>query len=147
MVLNPKWLAKFYDKTYENWSLEQLCKAPVMAISGISDSDARDLKETLGIETVEDLATSKYIILAQGINSLSKSSGQILDKVFRTAEYDELRNKPIHAILGVSKRDAELLKRAFGIDNIQELAENKYVTIAQLTVSMNMIEAVWKEHF
>ena len=40
------------------------------------------------------------------------------------------------AISGVSEGDAALLKKAFGIDNIRELAENKYVTIAQATVSL-----------
>jgi predicted RecB family nuclease len=47
-----------------------------------------------------------------------------------------LAEKPVSAISGVSEGDAELLKKAFGIDTIKELAENKYVTIAQATVML-----------
>jgi len=37
---------------------------------------------------------------------------------------------------GISDEDAALLKRVFGIDTIKEMAENKYVLIAQTTVAM-----------
>lgn len=74
--------------------------------------------------------------LAQGISCFSACSGEILDKEFESKEYEELAEKPVSAISGVSEGDAALLKKAFGIDNISELAENKYVTIAQATVSL-----------
>lgn len=117
-------------------SLEELVKAPVSAISGVSESDGADLKKAFGIETVQDLATNKYVRLAQGINCFSECSGQILDKAFESTEYEKLREKPVSAVSGISDEDASLLKRAFGIDTIQELADNKYVQIAQTTVLM-----------
>jgi predicted RecB family nuclease len=129
-------IVKFYDKAYEDKSIEELVKAPVSAISGVSESDAADLKRAFGIETVEDLATNKYVRLAQGINCFSECSGQILDKDFESKEYKDLAKKPVSAISGISEEDAALLKRAFGIDNIKELAENKYVAIAQTTVAL-----------
>jgi len=132
----PGFIVKFYDKTYEDKSIEELVKAPVAAISGVSESDAEDLKKAFGIETVEDLATNKYVKLAQGINCFSACSGQILDKDFELKEYEDLAKKPASAISGVSEQDAALLKKAFGIDNIKELAENKYVAIAQATVTL-----------
>jgi len=132
----PGFIVKFYDKAYEDKSIVELAKAPVAAISGVSESDAVDLKKAFGIETVEDLATNKYVMLAQGINCFSECSGQILDKVFESKEYENLARKPVSAISGVSEEDAALLKKAFGINNIKELAENKYVAIAQTTVSL-----------
>ena len=132
----PEFVVKFFDKKYEKLSFDELCKASVSAISGISESDAADLKKAFGIDTVEELATNKYVLLAQGINCFSKSSGEILDKKFESAEFEELRIKPVSAISGVSESDAVLLKKAFGIDTIQELAENKYVTIAQLATAL-----------
>ncbi|UCD97316.1 MAG: hypothetical protein JSV35_05415 [Candidatus Bathyarchaeota archaeon] len=60
----------------------------------------------------------------------------MLDRAFESKEYEDLGKKPVHAIAGVSEDDAALLKRAFGIDNIVELAENKYVAVAQTTVSI-----------
>ena len=132
----PGFIVKFFDKAYEDKSIVELAKAPVAAISGVSESDAVDLKKAFGIETVEDLATNNYVMLAQGINCFSEYSGQILDKAFESEEYESLAKKPVSAISGVSDEDATLLKKAFGIDTIKELAENKYVAIAQTTVSL-----------
>lgn len=132
----PGFIVKFFDKAYEDKSIVELAKAPVSAISGVSESDAADLKRAFGIETVADLATNKYVLLAQGINCFSGCSGQILDKAFESEEYENLAKKPASAISGISGEDAALLKKAFGIDNIKELAENKYVAIAQTTVAM-----------
>lgn len=129
-------IVKFYDKAYEDKSIEELVKAPVVAISGVSESDAADLKEAFGIDTVEELAKNKYVMLAQGIDCFSACSGAILDKQFESKEYEDLAEKPVSAIQGVSGGDAALLKKAFGIDTIKELAENKYVAIAQTTVSL-----------
>ena len=129
-------IVKFYDKTYEDKSIEELCKAPVSAISGVSEPDAVDLKKAFGIKTVEDLATNKYVRLAQGINCLSECSEQIAEKTFESKLYENLAKKPVSAISGISDEDADLLKKAFGIDTIKEMAENKYVLIAQTTVAM-----------
>ena len=58
-----EFIVKFYVKEYEDKSIEELCNSPVSAISGVSESDAADLKKTFDIETVEDLATNKYVRL------------------------------------------------------------------------------------
>ena len=50
--------------------------------------------------------------------------------------YEDLAKKPISTIKGVTEGNAALLKRTFGIDTVKELAENKYVLIAQTTVAM-----------
>ena len=132
----PGFITKFFDKPYEKKSILELAKAPVAAISGVSESDAQDLKKAFGIKTVEDLATNKYIKLAQGINAFSAASGTILDKEYVSEGFKKLAGEPVSAISGISKDDASLLKKAFGIDTIRDLAENKYVGIAQATVSL-----------
>jgi hypothetical protein len=132
----PGFIVKFYDKAYEDKSIEDLVNAPVAAISGVSDADAVALKKAFGIETVGDLANNKYVQLAQGIACFAACSGQVLDKDFESRDYEELAQKPASAISGVSEADAALLKKAFGIDTIQELAENKYIAIAQTTVGL-----------
>jgi hypothetical protein len=132
----PGFIVKFYDKAYEDKSIEELVKVPVAAISGVSESDAEDLKKAFGIETVEDFAANKYVRIAQGVNCFSACSGQILDKNFESKEYEDLVKEPVSAISGISDGDAALLKKAFGIENIKELAENKYVAIAQATVTL-----------
>ena len=62
---------------------------------------------------------------------------QVLDKAFESRIYEDLAKKPVSAISEISDDDAALLKRIFGIDTIKELAENKYVLIAQTTVAMS----------
>jgi predicted RecB family nuclease len=125
-----------FDKEYEQRSLPELCKAPVSAINGVSETDAIALKNAFGIATVEELAKNKHVLLSQAINVFSKYSGKILDKEFNSAEFEELRKKPVSAISGVSETDATLLKNAFSINTIQDLAESKYIQIAQI-VTMN----------
>ncbi len=131
---------KFLDKKYEGMPWKAVAVAPVSAIRGVSDNDHRDLAEAFGVDTVQDLALNEYVLLAQGINAFSKASGVIFDKTFRSKEYLALRKKPVHAIAGVSAMDAALLKRAFGIDTIQELAENKYICIAQTIMTLAFLE-------
>ena len=137
----PGFIVKFFDKAFEEKNVVELAKAPVAAISGVSESDAADLKKAFGIKTVEDLATNKFVKLAQGINFFSSCSGQILDKEFESKDFENLAEKPVSAISGISKGDAILLKKAFGIDTIRELAENKFVAIAQATISLaNLVQ-------
>lgn len=136
-------IVKFFDKAFEEKDIVELIKAPVEAISGVSESDAKDLKKAFGIKTVEDLATNKFVKIAQGINFFSSCSSQILDKKFESKEFETLADKPVFAISGISEGDSILLKKAFGIDTIRELAENKYVAIAQATISLaNLVQVL-----
>lgn len=127
---------KLFDQSYESKDMEELLKAPVSAINGVSESDAASLKEALGIETIKDLAVNKYVRIAQGISSLSRASAEILGRSFDSKEYRTLREKPLSVISGISDESASLLKEALGIDTIRELAENKYVLIAQMTLTI-----------
>jgi hypothetical protein len=131
-----EFIVRFYIKAYEDKNLDELTQSPVYAISGISESDAQDLKKAFNIETVEDLAINKYVRIAQGINVFSECEGEVLDKVFDSEEFQNLATKPVSAISGISEGDAALLDKAFSIQSIKDLSENKYVSIAQTTVDM-----------
>jgi predicted RecB family nuclease len=136
-----EFLLKSFDQEYEQKPLMELRKAPVSAMSGISKEDATSLKNAFGIDTVEELAQNKHVLVAQAINTFSKHSGKILDKEFNSTEFEELRKKPVSTIAGVSDQDATLLKNSLGINTIQDLAENKYIKIAQLvTVNSKFLE-------
>jgi hypothetical protein len=62
---------------------------------------------------------------------------QFLNKGYEQKEFGELAEAPVAAILGLSENDAEALKQAFGIDTVRELAENKFVRIAQAVVALS----------
>ena len=136
-----EFVVRYFDKEFEQRSLRELRDAPVSAISGVSESDAADLQKAFGIRTVGDLAAHQYVLVAQAINAFSRFSGKVLDKSFESAEFATLRDQPVSAISGISEEDAALLKKAFHIDTIADLAENKFVQIAQLaTIPVSMME-------
>lgn len=58
---------KAVTKAYEGKTLKELKKAPVSALQGVSENDAKLLKEAFNIKTVEDLALNKYFNWAWGI--------------------------------------------------------------------------------
>ena len=60
-------------KAWESKQLKEIAKAPVDALQGVSASDAQKLQEAFGIKTVEDLATNKFVLWAQAINTLAKT--------------------------------------------------------------------------
>jgi len=65
-------IAAKLDKAYETLPVEELVKAPVAALQGVSDSDAEHLKAAFGIDTIGDLGTNKFFLWAQSIATLAK---------------------------------------------------------------------------
>ena len=68
--------------------------------------------------------------------SVKWSLRSLIDKKYADLSPQELLDVPVSAIKGVSERDAELLKQAFNIKTIRDLADNKYVKIAQAITSL-----------
>lgn len=63
-----------------------------------------------------------------------------LDKAYETKSFEELAEAPIEALEGLSKHDAELLGKAFGIRTIRDLAESKFVLRAQAIVNLARVQ-------
>lgn len=64
-------LNKLLDKEYENTDLRKLPDAPVSAISGVSENDAKALKQSLRINTIGELAHNRCIRAARAIVELA----------------------------------------------------------------------------
>jgi hypothetical protein len=60
------------DKSYETKSFKELLNAPVSALSGVSDKDAKQLDEAFKIKTISDLARNKHFHVAQAIATLAE---------------------------------------------------------------------------
>jgi hypothetical protein len=58
------------------------------------------------------------------------------DKAFEGKEFAELAEAPVDALAGISAADAVALKKALSITTIRELAENKFVRVAQAVVAL-----------
>jgi hypothetical protein len=63
---------KIVDKAYEDKTFKELVNAPVDAISGISENDAKLLSEAFNVRTVSNLADLKYVKWAQAICLLAE---------------------------------------------------------------------------
>jgi hypothetical protein len=63
---------KFVIKEYEKLTLKEIANAPVYAISGVSEGDAKLLKEAFNVKTVADFANLKYVKWAQAICTLAE---------------------------------------------------------------------------
>ena len=76
-----------------------------------------------------------------GVNGMVESIRErYIDKKYRHESWSKLVEAPISALNGVSVEDEDHLKRAFNIYTIQDLAQNKFVQIAQTIVSLAQIE-------
>ncbi|MCL2214702.1 MAG: hypothetical protein FWC06_05765 [Treponema sp.] len=63
---------KFVDKKFESMTLKQLVSAPVDALQGVSEGDAKLLKEAFNVKTISDLAKLKYVKWAKAICVLAE---------------------------------------------------------------------------
>lgn len=59
-----------------------------------------------------------------------------LDKAYEKKTLKEIADAPVDALEGVSEADAELLKKAFNVKTIRDLANLKYVKWAQAIVTL-----------
>jgi hypothetical protein len=62
--------------------------------------------------------------------------GKVLDKAYADKELGEILDAPVAALKGVSDRDGELLREAFGVTTVRELAALKYVRRAQALAAL-----------
>lgn len=61
------------DKAYEGKNLKDLVNAPVSALQGLSDGDAKLLADAFGVKTIGDLAKNKFFRWAQAIAALAET--------------------------------------------------------------------------
>lgn len=59
-----------------------------------------------------------------------------VDKTFETKSLKEIADSPVHALQGLSAGDANLLKEAFNVKTVRDLANLKYVRWAQAIVNL-----------
>jgi hypothetical protein len=65
-------LTKLLDRAYEDLSLDKIVNAPVSALAGVTESEAKMLNEAFGIKTVADLGRNKYFRAAVTLTELAE---------------------------------------------------------------------------
>ena len=148
-------LNKTFIKSYQDKRLVDLVDAPVEAIQGVSKKDAELLNQAFNVKTVRDLAELKYSLWAREICELADSGAKVgsmapfkdkLDKKYEKKTPGAIAKAPIHALQGISKKDAALMDVAFHIKTVRDLGELKYIKIAQMTLDQaRMDDSITKE--
>ncbi|MFJ5542367.1 hypothetical protein [Micromonospora chalcea] len=64
-------LTKLVDKAYQDKPLTEIVDAPVSALAGVSDGDAKLLKDAFNITTVGDLGRNPYFRTANALVALT----------------------------------------------------------------------------
>lgn len=62
---------------------------------------------------------------------------KVLDKAWADKSLTEVLSAPVSALKGISDRQGDLLKEAFGIKTVADLAELKYVGWAQALAALD----------
>jgi hypothetical protein len=78
-------IGRFLNLGWDGREFTDLAEAPIAAIQGLSKEDAEALRKALSVTTVRDLATNKYVLVAQAIVALSDAQ-QIALKAARAAD-------------------------------------------------------------
>jgi len=134
---------KYVDKKYEKMSLKQLTGAPVDALQGLSENDAKILKEAFKVKTISDLGKLKYIKWAQAICLFADGEtkapvsymniNKFVDKEYERWSFEQLKDAPFDALQGVSENDSVLIKKAFRRKQLSKFANiaSAIVTLAE----------------
>ncbi|WP_435588473.1 hypothetical protein [Micromonospora chalcea] len=64
-------LTKLVDKAYQDKTLTEIVDAPVSALAGVSDGDAKLLKDAFNITTVGDLGRNPHFRTANALVALT----------------------------------------------------------------------------
>ncbi len=72
MALNPS-LVDILDKSVEGKKIKEIVAMSPEVLQGVSPADAAALKAAFNIKTIEDLATSKFVLWAQALTTLAKA--------------------------------------------------------------------------
>lgn len=126
-------------KAYEETPIADLPASPVHALQGVSQKDEDLLIKSFNVKTIADLARLKYADWALEIIEWAQENPEELpdiytDKLIKTYEKKKgklLLKAPAYALQGLSKPDAERLKKAFNVKTIADLANLKYIQWAR----------------
>ena len=105
------------------------CLAPVLRF------EAANLRETLPGRSISEF--TRIGEFTRKKETIVADIAQYFVKDYEQKEFKELADAPVTAIEGLSEGDAEKLQQAFNVKTVRDLAENKFVRVAQAVVSLS----------
>ncbi|MDH5681319.1 MAG: hypothetical protein OEZ36_07025 [Spirochaetota bacterium] len=124
-------------------SVAELLKAEIFNIRDVKEKDVLLLKEAFNIKNIEDLADLKFVAWAQNFQKIEKSGKSVdtsqfenqLIKAYEKLSIKEILQSPVFALQGLSENDARLLKIAFNVETVLDLACSPPILKAQEIVA------------
>lgn len=133
---------KALKKKDEGHYFQDLVSQPVTTLQGIGPKHAEEL-ETLGISTIEKLASYKFFHLARCLCELATveeeggrseestmNMNKGLDKACENLPLKEIVQQPVHALQGITAAKREIFA-SLGVKTIEDLANFKYCRWAE----------------
>jgi predicted flap endonuclease-1-like 5' DNA nuclease len=122
-------------KDYEGKRFVELAEENIQVLQGIGPKHDEVL-ESLGLETVKDMASYKFYLAAKAVKTLSTVEGsyrpegscmnvdQLVDQAFEQKSFMELLEAPISALQGLTEKADKTLS-TMGVKTIGDLASCK----------------------
>ncbi|BAU94042.1 hypothetical protein MPPM_5437 (plasmid) [Methylorubrum populi] len=151
-------LASLVDETHQGKSYGEIAASSVGALGGLTHTEAAKVMDALDVKSIEELATSKYVLWAQAIAHLAKfekidatkvgtdqafnpSLAAILDSKWEKRPLREIAKASPAVLSGISRKEADLLAEALQVKTVEELATNRFVLVAQVIAHLAKYEA------
>ena len=135
-------------KANETDHFSDIAKDSIRALQGIGLMHEA-VSKALNIETVEDLATYKYYLMAKALKTMAEvevkdgrfpgsamNVDEAVDKEAESMTFNEMIESPIHILQGLTP-DAEELFKTMGVKNVGELADWKFARWAEAIVELS----------
>lgn len=142
-------LVALLDEGYRNKSFGELASAPPGILAGMTHTQGAKLIGALGVKTIADVASSKYVLWAQSITHLSRYErvdgfnpclSSILDAKWEKKSLRQLTKAPPSIFTGMTDDDAAMLEEAIGVRTVEELATNRFILLAQVIAHLAKYE-------
>lgn len=142
-------LVSLLDEGYRSKSFGEIAASPPGVLAGLTHTQGAKLIGALGVKTIADVATSKYVLWAQSITHLSRyekvdgfnpSLASILDAKWEKKSLRALAKAPPSIFTGMTDDEAAMLEEAIGVRTVEELATNRYVLLAQVITHLAKYE-------
>ena len=120
------------DGSFVNKSFRELCNAPVSALRGVSNKDAKALEEAFNVRTIGELAELKFVRWASAIHVLAREEADSPAEVAQETLLDDAvemtfpASDPISVDAGITRIEVppEKVDAARDHQNAKNVEEN-----------------------
>lgn len=130
-------------QAYEGMSLAELADAPTAALRGLSPAKAGQLEAAFGMVSIRDMASNRLVEKAVGVVALADEEAVDADTGKPPTGRGSLRasaDSPVSRLEGITSRQARVLRDAFHIRTIRDLAGNRLFKLARAIVTLADLE-------